>query len=343
MPDAQIERRVITLADAERLIRSRADLYADGVPDRLLRRRVEEGRLIRVRRGWYVPTSTWARLWPEGRHLLQVVAASRDAKTPPILCGASAAVVHGFPLYRHVPQRVHICVPTPAHVASTPGVLRHELPLEEADIVELGGLRVTSEARTVLDVSRMLAEDTAQPIADAALRRAAVVAQQQTVERASAWRQDMRDRIAGVAGAPGSRRASRVIEFADGRAQLPGESVSRLRLRRLGFREVQLQVPVPAPGGGVYYADFALDEIDAYGEFDGTGKYFDPELRRAVTAEAAFLDEKWREDWLRGVTGRRVLRWGSAHIRTARSFAERLAAFGVPFTGDLRLDRRMLR
>ncbi|WP_309129727.1 hypothetical protein [Microbacterium sp.] len=341
MPEPQpVSRRAITIDVAERLLRSRARLVADGATDRMLSARVADGRLTRIRRGHYVPTDTWERLWPEGRHLLRVLAAARDAEAPPVFCGLSAVVLHGLPLYRVPVGRVHVL--TRDHVGSSRVVQRHPAVVDDADAVEIGAMRVTGLARTVFDVSRVLHAEAAQSIADAALRRVAVRGQRQEDSLADAWREGMLARFDSVRGAPGSRRGRAIVRFADGRAQLPGESVSRMHLMRLGFERVELQVAVPASDGGEHFVDFGLDEIGAFGEFDGAGKYVDPELRGGRTVEQAVLDEKEREDWIRGVTGRRMLRWGSSHIRTLADFAARLRAFGVPLTGDLKLDRRRL-
>ena len=266
----------------------------------------------------------------------------RDATEPPVFCSASAAVVLGFPLYRLRPSRVHVGIPHPRHVASRSDVFRHRLDLVDDDIIEIGGVRVTSEIRTVFDTSRSLGVEAAQSIADAALRNRAVTGHCQDVERAVEWREDLARRFAAVRGAPGTRRGKDVVDFADGRAQLPGESVSRLRLRRLGFHDVDLQVAVSSPEGREYFVDFGLNDIGAFGEFDGTGKYVDPSLRGGRSIEDAVLEEKRREDWVRGTTGRPLFRWGAEHIATVNAFAARLTAFGVPLTGDLRLDRRRL-
>lgn len=341
---AKIERkRRITHEQAEQLLRSREDLLDDGLTDRSLREQVAGGSLHRVRRGHYVPTRTWTSLWPEGRHLLHIIAVCRDASEPPVLSHVSAAVVRGLPLYRLEPKRVHVCVPLPRHAGSASDVLRHELDLDDDDVEEIAGIRVTSAARTVLDVARTLQAEAALSIADAALGSAAVTRHQQDPELAASWRGDLEQRLDAVRGRPGTRRAERIVAFADGRAQLPGESVSRLRLHRLGFRNVDLQVRIPAPDGRSFYCDFGLDDINSFGEFDGLGKYLDPSMRGDQNVEEAVVEEKWREDWVRGTTRRGMLRWGGEHIGTVRAFASRLAAFGVPFTGDLRLDRRRLR
>ena len=120
-----------------------------------------------------------------------------------------------------------------------------------------------------------------------------------------------------------------MIEFADGRAQLPGESVSRLQLVRLGFARPRLQVPVAGPHGQTYWVDFGLDDVDALGEFDGKGKYLDEAMRDGLSLEAVLLEEKKREDWIRGRTQRRFARWSNEHLGTPELLAARLAAFGI--------------
>lgn len=335
-------RRRITREQAERMLRSRQDLLDEGLTDRALREQVADRRLHRVRRGHFVPTEIWNSLWPEGQHLLHIIAVCRDASSPPVLSHVSAAVVRGYPLYRLDPKRVHVCVPLPGHVGSAKDVLRHELDLDDDDVEERAGLRLTSAARTVLDVGRTATVEAALSIADAALGVAAVTRHRQDPDLAAVWRGDLERRLASLRGRPGVRKAERIVAFADGRAQLPGESVSRLRLQRLGFREVDLQVRIPAPGDGAFFCDFGLEEINAFGEFDGVGKYLDPAKRGGRSVEEAVVDEKWREDWVRGTTGRGMLRWGGEHISTVPVFARRLAAFGVPLTGDYRLDRRRL-
>ena len=125
---------------------------------------------------------------------------------------------------------------------------------------------------------------------------------------------------------PVGRRAC--CGFADGRSQLPGESVSRVRLHQLGFAPPDLQVPVAAPRGRWFWIDFGLRDVSASGEFDGTGKYRDALLRAGLTPEEVLEKEKEREDWIRGTTGRPLVRWRSAHISTPQALAARLAAFG---------------
>lgn len=322
--------RTVTIADAAALLRSRADLCELGMHDRAIARAVAHGDLHRVRPGWYVWHSEWEHLWPEGRHLVHVLAVARDARgAPAVNAGPSAAVIHGLPLYRLAPKRVELLIATPRHIHSSPDVLRREGVLPSSDVTRVDGIPVTTLERTVVDMARSVTLEAAVCVADAALRKVAVRRNVQNEDLAAAWRDRMNGQLVQARGQRGIRQARWVVAFADGRAHLPGESTSRVQLHRIGFRDLDLQVPVPASGSGTYWLDFGLNDVDAFGEFDGVEKYTNAALRSNRTIEQVMLDEKRREDWIRGTTGRRVLRWGDADAATAAALATRLRAFGV--------------
>ncbi|MGN7976628.1 hypothetical protein ACTJJ4_03575 [Microbacterium sp. 22195] len=296
--------------------------------ERRLREEVAAKRLIRLHRGSYVRAADWAELWWEGQHLLKVLAVR--AASPgrgPIYSHVSAAVVWGIPLYRLGNAPVQLVIDGERHSRVIAGVVRRDMQLADADILEIDGLRVTSLIRTVFDVARESTFEMAVGCAEAALRRASVVGHEVDVDAEQAWRSAaMRLTLPGLRGV---RRARCVLEFADGRAQLPGESVSRVRLLQLGFSRYDLQVPVTGAAGNRYWLDFAFPGAKTFGEFDGEGKYTDPTLRAAESAQAAVLAEKHREDDVRGVTGWGFARWGDEHITTSADLGARLAAFGV--------------
>lgn len=317
----------IDLAHAKSLLIPRVRLLDAGRTEREIGALVESGELLRVRRGQYVAASTWDGLWNEGRHLLEVLAAHRNAEDP-VFWGPSAAVLHGLPLYRTAPGHVHTVIADARHSRSRADVMMHNVAIAPAEIVRVDGIRCTSLDRTVLDLARSLRPDAAVSAADAALRREAVDHHVQDQERADAWRGRLLARAAAEHGR-GIRRARWVLAFADGRAQLPGESVSRLLLHDLGYGAVPLQVHVRGETGKDYWMDFGFPRSAAFGEFDGLGKYHDPALRGERTTAQALLAEKQREDDVRGVTGWRVVRWGFEHIRTPELLGARLRAFGV--------------
>lgn len=105
--------------------------------------------------------------------------------------------------------------------------------------------------------------------------------------------------------------------------------MSRLQLHRLGFRDLDLQVAVAGPRGSDYFVDIGLRQVRTFWEFDGEVKYRDVAMRQGRSIEDVVLDEKRREDWIRGVTQWRLCRGGFADIATPETLAARLSAFGV--------------
>lgn len=309
----------------------RTQLAASGLLPRELRRLVDVGEIRRIHRGWYVPQSTWKTLYTEQRHhahLRGVAQAMRSENA--VFSHSSAAVLWGLPLFRWHPRSVHTTLRHGIHVRSAADVVRHRDALHERDVTEINGVRCTSLARTSIDVARLAPLEAAVAALDAAFRRVAGSpggGQDYDVDRAERFRDDLSRRLVGLKGARGVCQARWVVGFADGRAQLPGESVSRLYLDQLGFARPRLQVAVAGPAGSPYFIDFELD--GAWGEFDGIGKYTDPNYLRGRSPAQALEDEKRREDWIRGVTGRRVVRWTFEHLDSASALSHRLGAFGI--------------
>ncbi|WP_137843163.1 hypothetical protein [Microbacterium sp. 2FI] len=285
--------------------------------------------MTQVRRGWFMAATDAAELWPEGRHLAHVIAVTRDATGDAATSHVSAGVWWGLPLYRHTPTRVHVTTDAPQRISSGTDVIRHVAPLPASDVVIRHGIRTTSLARTVFDLVRTLPPEAAVACADAAERMMAQRGREWDEDAVQSWRHGMSERIAGAAGARGIKQARWVTAFANGRAQLPGESVSRLQIVRLGFHTPRLQVPVAGPGAKRYFVDLGLDDVGAFGEFDGQGKYLDEALRRGIPLEQALLEEKQREDWIRGTTQRKFARWGDEHITSPAALAARLRSFHI--------------
>lgn len=77
-------------------------------------RDVEQGKLMRLRRGIYVPTEVWVTSTPSQRHRLLIGAISLHARNP-LFCRESALSLHGIPLLS-LPQRIHIRASSPGRV-----------------------------------------------------------------------------------------------------------------------------------------------------------------------------------------------------------------------------------
>jgi hypothetical protein len=208
--------------------------------------------------------------------------------------------------------------------------MRHYGPLDAGEITEVNGIRCTSLARTVVDVARTCSLATAVACADAALRRVAVSDDDPFAydqDAAENLRREMTEVISRMPRARGIRTARWVVDFADGRAQSVGESVTRLRFVQLGFRVAGLQARVDGPGGASYFVD--IDAEHWWAEFDGNGKYLDPELRGGLSADQVVVAEKKREDWIRAVSGRMTVHLGDEHIGTPDDCARRLGEYGI--------------
>ncbi|MDZ8170618.1 hypothetical protein [Microbacterium xanthum] len=301
------------------------------VGERELRRRVERGELLRLGPGRFVTTKRWEGLYAEDRHLLEVVACDqRRQGGEAVVSHVSAAVLHGLPLYRTRPTRVHISGGgTDGRTNSGGLVAHHGVAVPDEDVVTIGGIRCTGLTRTAYDVARQVSRNAAVACLDAAMRSVAWDERSRTYdpERAEQWRDAVMTRL--TTGARGIRQARWVFAFADGRAQLPGESVSRVLLDELGFRHIRLQVPFVGPAGQDWAVDFGLDDVAALGEFDGEGKYVEAALRAGRTIEQVVRREKEREDWIRGISQRRFVRWTSAQLASAAALRDRLARHGV--------------
>lgn len=320
------------VSDARAVLASRGELERRGRSARDVAAAVRLGSLIRVDRGWYADAERWRNAHSEGRHLMRVLAAEhrRTGTSELVYSHSSAAVLWGLPLFRAEPRRVHLSGRAASgHVrASEPLVARHQVAVAPSDVTTREGVICTGLARTVADVLRTASFETGLSLADAALRRVAWSRDGYDVEAAEGLRQQVAERL--PCGGRGVRSARRMLEVADGRAASPGESVSRLYLGDLGFATPRLQVSIAGPGSRMFFVDFGLDDAEAWGEYDGEGKYLDPAMRGAgVDLDRVILEEKQREDWIRGTTGRRLVRWGKADITTAAHLGARLRAFGI--------------
>lgn len=315
---------------ARRSLFSRDELRERGVSDAELRKAGADGGWCRIQPGVYIAREEWNSARPSDRHRFAILAAvdrARDAGG--VVSHISAAVLHGLPLYRFRDGPVHTTVPRASHPPSGRTIRRHTGALDAADAVIVDGIRCTSLERTVFDIACTQSREMAVSCADGALRRVAVTGRRFDPDAQARWRDAMRERVEGARGRRGVRAAEWIVGFADGRAELPGESVSRLQLHRLGFRDLDLQVAVEGPRGFDYFVDIALPGARTFWEFDGEGKYRDGSMRRGRSVEDVLMDEKRREDWIRGVTQWRVCRGGFADIATPDALATRLTAFGV--------------
>jgi hypothetical protein len=237
-----------------------------------------------------------------GRHVTQVLAALQVAGPNAAASRWSAAVLHGLPAPRQIANGISLVSPT--------GIRRDRNGMSVAvaalppSHIEGQALRLTSVARTVVDVARHASFIDAVMVADAALNRGmvSIEALREMVEFQRHW--------------PGVAQARDVVAFADARAESPLESRSRVRIHEVGLPRPELQVEIlDQVGSLIGRTDFCWPGQRTLGEVDGRVKYAsgDPQI---------LFDEKLREDALRD-QGWELVRWTSGDVEGSFLAVER--------------------
>lgn len=278
------------------------ELIAQGLSRSEIAGQVRRRERVRLRRGAFVdpapPTS------PEAGHLDLIRATIPLLAAASVLSHASAAVLHDLPVPRQALKHVHVTRSSGGRISRH--THRHEAPLPPDAVTEIRGFRVTSLARTVVDLGRWLAYADAVAVMDAALGR-------------GLDRDDLDREVERARRRPGNQRARRAAAFADARSESPGESRSRVLMAQLGLPMPQLQREfVNAQGLVDARVDFDWEEFGACGEFDGQVKY--GRLRQpGTTLEQTMIFEKEREERLRQ-HGCWTIRWKESFLHEPEAF-----------------------
>lgn len=291
-------------------------LTAAGHSMQSLSRLAATGKLIRVRPGFYLDGAS-RDLGREERHLLMVLAGAR-ALGDPVFSHWSAALIHGLPVWGQPLGKVAVARAGQVQRSGTSQLIKFDVwPLghHEAEVVD--GLRVTSPARTIVDIARTTTEAAGVVVADAALHRGLVTP-------------DLLDAaLVGAAGRAGIRRARATIRATDARSESVAESRSRLFFRDHDLPEPETQVDIfDADGRFVARVDFLWRDLGVIGECDGLGKYVDGADETEVRRRLAY--EKDRDAALMAL-GYRLLHWRWGDLDRASLLARRIR--GVLYPG----------
>ncbi len=287
--------------------------------------RARRGELVAVARGVYIEAATWAAMDRHVRYRTQITGVASRLGQHALLSHDSAAALWRLPRVGAWPRKVHITIDSAAGGRSDASVFRHTIGVPDGfDFIDQ--LRTTTLARTVVDVARTSSFGTAVTVTDAALRRSAHPIDE--VPATQLTRDDLLSELIGIPLHQGVAKARRVIEFADARADLPGESMSRASIHRAGITAPQLQITLRGVSGRMWIVDFWWPEFNVIGEFDGKWKYTDPAFMKGRTPSQVVLDEKAREDDLRAAD-HGFIRWDWAVAISPSSIRARLSAVGV--------------
>lgn len=246
---------------------------------------------------------------PAPRHTVDAAANLRSARASALTCPravmshASAAIALGIPTIGNV-ARPCLTVASGTALRELAHVHLHRATLLETDVVSLDGYRVTAAARTVLDIAREHGVAAGVVAADFALHAGLIDA----ASLAAAFEVCMRW--------PGRKAARITLASADGDAESPLESLSRLRMAATGVPAPRLQPEICDEFGRfIGRPDFFWDEFGVVGEADGDLKY--------ERGRAAIVEERRRQQDFEQV-GLIMVRWGWADLYSFDGVARRL-------------------
>jgi len=257
------------------------ELRARGVSRDRVRALVRRGVLVPVGHGTYARAALMAGMGPGGEQALRVAAVLALAGPGAVGSHHSAATIHGLDQLGRLPSLTAVTHPRgSASRTGRPGVRVHVAALPDAHVTVRGGVRVTSVARTVVDLARTSSFRSGVVVADSALR----------VKLTS--KDELRSVLTACASWPGIRQARLVIEFSDALSESALESISRVAFRDHGLPAPELQAWVGGDVGVIGRADFLWRRYATVGEADGAVKYAKPglaisQLRRDASLRAA--------------------------------------------------------
>jgi hypothetical protein len=264
-----------------------ADLAERGIGDTEIRSAVRTGAWVRLRTGVFVTATDLAEVERTGRRpgldALAVTAGAIGRRA--VLSGSTAAWVWGLPRPRTAPQIVELTHPHRWRRGDGWRMTRAALPEDEVTV--RGAYRVTTAARTLVDVARSWTEVDAVAAMDAALLRGLTTRDELT---------RVLERQARVAGVP---RSVRAVGLADGRAESWLETYGRLTFAALGLPPFVPQVELRIGDRLLKVVDGWYEQAALAIEFDGRVKYRAPRYGR--TPEDELWREKRAEDELRSL------------------------------------------
>jgi hypothetical protein len=171
-----------------------------------------------------------------------------------VLSHQTAAAVLGLP--GDIGPQVHVTRPPGSSASERPGVRTHRRPVDDGEVVERRGLRVTSPVRTWLDLAAVLPPVPLVALGDAVARRTGIPALQAAVDGAGRRR--------------GVVRARAALPLIDPGADSPSETRARLLLHEAGFRGLRHGVRIlDEDGGWVATADLADPVARVAVQYDG--------------------------------------------------------------------------
>ena len=300
-----------------------------GVTAAMVRRAEQSGAITRLTHGVHIATEAVA-TDPAARHV-QLAVALQIRNPPAIASHHTAALAWGLDL----DDRAAAAATRPAFIAPADALVRaragdqftiatRDLPVQHR-VTHPSGLRLTTRARTAVDVAATLALPEALITLDSAVRQDLLERVGERRLRASyADPRRMADAhfplldAARYAATLRTRRhLNDVVPLADPRRESANESLSYGHIILAGLPLPDLQVRITTPAGDAF-PDFLWAQAMVIGEADGAMKYATPDdlvrekLRQEALERMGFRIVRWMYDDIRRRPGAVIARIASA-------------------------------
>lgn len=288
---------------------------------RKLRRSIASGAIHRVGPGSYVLDKAWKALRPVERHRLKVIEATLRMRQPAVVSHFAAASFHDIEILGAWPSRIDVRADSGSGGRSSGLIRRHGIGVDDAEVQVWGEHHITTPGQTAVDLAAIVDHTQGVVVFDQVLwerRPGGPLATMEELRMLSERRTSPKGRA----------KIRRALDEAASLSDSVRESQSRVLLKQLGFPAPILQHRFVLLDGSSARTDFYFPEEDLAGEFDGVGKYLDPELLDGRTAQEALIAEKDRADALARVV-RRVSRWRTPNLRRPRQLYDILVSGGL--------------
>lgn len=263
------------------MLHTRATELALGVTDGELQSLVRSGTRVRVAKGIYADSADLD-VWDEEKYGVRVRATA--IRSDMAMTHVSAAALHHLPLVGADLSEVHMT--KVRHGGNRHRAQRHVHSgvLSPDVLTTVDGIQVTNVARTLVDIGKTQSRLTAVAAADSALFRGLCTYD------------EIAEALVGITRHQGAPRSRMAMAMADGRAESPGETWTRLTLNQSGLPLTELQIDVIDENGTVIgTADGGYPERGVLWEYDGEDKY-QRLLRPGQSPIDVILKEKNREN-----------------------------------------------
>ncbi|WP_166877529.1 hypothetical protein [Salinibacterium sp. ZJ450] len=203
----------------------------------------------------------------------------------------TAAQLWGIPLPWHleIQRTLDVAVPFGRAFPVGKGVRGHRLQIGQTDVVSLGGLAVTSLARTWCDLAAVLSDEALLAAGDFLLWRRRPYWLRLTAD-------DLTAAIERFAGRRGLPLLHAILPELTDRADSPPESFIRLRIVRSRLPAVSANPEVRDEHGKfVGMPDLAFLEFRVALDYEGDGHRVDPvQWEKDIARQTRFEDAGWR-------------------------------------------------